>query len=96
MQPTPNRLFGKPDGERALAEVCFPHPRIAAMVGASLEACRGGSRGYRRPRDITPKITRTGRVGAGAADDRRGGIHAADQAHRKRRRRRPLFALRAA
>ena len=39
---------------------------------------------------------RTGRVGNGAAIDERGGIHAADQAHRRRRRRRPLFALRAA
>ena len=35
-----------------------------------LNACRGGSRGYRRPLDITPKITRTGRVGAGATAPR--------------------------
>ena len=33
--------------------VHFPHPRIAAQVRAPLRVCGGGSRGYRRARDIT-------------------------------------------
>ncbi len=61
MQPTPSSPFGQPGEKRASTGACFPHPRIAAAVQASHHACRGGSRGYRRPFDITPKIRRSGR-----------------------------------
>ena len=46
-------VWEESEATAASIHVHVPHPRIAAQLRAPLRVCGGGSRGYRRARDIT-------------------------------------------